>query len=65
MNFTSVQNKHLGQIEQLTKDLLLILTKKAKLSDEPICKELALLAKEASEERLQRFDAADNQYKGF
>jgi hypothetical protein len=64
MNFESVNNKQLNLIEQLSKDLLAILTK-AKLGDEPICKELAALAKDATTERQSRFDEVDTDYKGF
>jgi hypothetical protein len=64
MNLESIQNKQLQQIEQLAKDLHALLVK-AKLSDEPVCKELAALVKDAAEERQSRFDGADNRFKGF
>jgi hypothetical protein len=64
MKFETINNKQLNQIEQLSKELLLVLTK-AKLNNEPICKELAALAREATAERQARFDSVDTAYKGF
>ena len=64
MNFESIPNKQLNQIEQLSKELLAILMK-AKLGDEAVCKALAALAQEATAERQARFDAVDTDYKGF
>lgn len=64
MNLQEVQNKQLGQIEQLAKDLLEVLVK-SKLGDEPICVELRALAAEAVTERQTRFDEADKQYRGY
>lgn len=64
MNLEMAQNKHLHEIERLAKELLAMLTK-AKLGNELICKELAALTKDATEERQARFDKVDNSFQGY
>lgn len=64
MNFDSIQNKQLNEIEQLANALLALLVK-AKMGDELITVQLRELAKEASAERVARFDGSDKQFKGF
>jgi hypothetical protein len=58
LNFEGINSNHLGQIEQLSKQLIEIL-KRAKLGDEPICKALEMLEEQTEIERRKRFDDAD------
>lgn len=64
MNFDSVNNKQLQEIERLAKELLVAM-RKAHMGDEPLCKELARLAEQAGGVRVSRYDEADNGYKGY
>jgi hypothetical protein len=64
MNLENAQNKHLQEIERLTKELLTMLLK-AKLGHELICNELAELSQKATKERQARFDKLDNQFQGY
>jgi hypothetical protein len=56
MNLETVQVKHLTLIEELTKELLLVLSS-SELGDDTINKELAVLAIEISNERQLRLKA--------
>jgi hypothetical protein len=56
MNLETVQAKHLTQIEELTKQLLMVLSS-TELGDDSINKELAVLAIEIGNERQLRLKA--------
>jgi hypothetical protein len=64
MNLDAVSDKHLHELERLTKDLLEMM-KKAKLLDNPITALLHSLETSAEEARRTRFDAANSEYRGY
>lgn len=64
MNLESVSDKQLHEMERLASELL-VLMKKAKLTDDPLYTNLRML-KEATENlRRERFDEDYPRYKGY
>jgi len=64
MNLDSVSDKHLGELERLSGELLAVL-RRAQLSDTPLAMMLSTLESESGELRRARFDAGDSEYSGF
>jgi len=64
MNFETLSDKQLGLIEQLASELLEAL-RRGKFSEEVVYIALMQLEEEASKERRQRYDQADQQYSGY
>jgi hypothetical protein len=60
----TVSDKHLHEMERLTKELLRVM-QKAKLRDLPIVELLRQLESEAEKARRERFDAVNPGYRGY
>jgi hypothetical protein len=60
----TVSDKHLHEMERLTKELLRVM-QKAKLRDLPIIELLRQLESEAEKARRERFDAVNPGYRGY
>lgn len=64
MNFDGVSDKHLHELERLTKELLELM-RKAKLLDQPLTELLRNQADEAEKARRARFDEVNPEFRGF
>ncbi len=64
MNLDTVSDKHLHELERLTKEILDIM-KKAKLLDSPITEMLRSLESSAEKARRTRFDAVNPEFQGY
>ena len=64
MDFETVSDKHLQEIERLTGELLAVL-RQAKLQDDPINDALNQLRMQTGEVRRGRFDQSDREYKNY
>ncbi len=64
MNLDTVTDKHVHEIERLTKELLEVM-RKAKLQDEPLTELLRQLQQESGRVRRERFDGVDKEYSGY
>jgi hypothetical protein len=64
MNFDEVSDKHLHEIERLTKELLEVM-RKAKLLDQPLTEMLRELESQAEKARRERFDEINPQFRGY
>ncbi|MBL8154488.1 MAG: hypothetical protein JNM70_09905 [Anaerolineae bacterium] len=60
----TVSDKHLHEMERLTKELLHVM-QKAKLRDLPIIELLRQLESETEKARRERFDAVNPGYRGY
>ncbi len=60
MNLDNASQKQLNELEQLTRQMLVVL-RQAKLHDEPLSKSLYELEQQLGDIRRQRFDAANPQ----
>lgn len=60
----TVSDKHLHEMERLTKELLQVM-QKAKLRDLPIIELLRQLESQAEKARRERFDAVNPGYRGY
>ena len=61
MNFETVSQKHMNDLEQQVRQLLVSL-RKARLQSEPLFESLQQLARELEEVRHERFDEANSEY---
>jgi hypothetical protein len=64
MNFDEVSDKHLHELERLTKELLEVM-RKAKLLDQPLTELLRELESQAEKARRERFDELNPQFRGY
>jgi hypothetical protein len=64
MNFDEVSDKHLHELERLTKELLEVM-RKAKLLDQPLTELLRELESQAEKARRERFDEVNPQFRGY
>ena len=64
MNLETVSDKHIQELEQLTKEILATL-KKAKLLDHPITELLRSLEANAEQTRRTRYDAVNPEFQGY
>jgi hypothetical protein len=64
MNFDEVSDKHLHEVERLTKELLEVM-RRAKLQDQPITEMLRQLESQAEKARRERFDEVNPEFKGY
>ena len=64
MNMESISDKNLGELERLSRELLVVM-RKAQLADTTLATLLTTLETEAGELRRARFDAQDSQYSGY
>ena len=64
MDLETVSDKHLHELEQLSRDLLAVM-RKSKLLDTPLATLLYSLESQAGEVRRARFDKDDSAYSGF
>lgn len=64
MDFETVSDKHLHELERLTKELLEIM-RKAKLRDLPITGLLRELESQAEKTRRERFDEVNPKFRGY
>ncbi len=64
MDLDTVSDKHLHELERLTKDLLEIM-KKAKLLDNPITELLRALETSTEKARRTRFDEVNPEFRGY
>ncbi len=64
MDFETVSDKHLQEIERLVGELLAVL-RQAKLQDDPINEALNQLRTQTGEVRRSRFDLSDREYKNY
>ncbi len=64
VNLEPVSDKHLHEIERLSKELLALL-RKAKLLDQPITPLLRELEAQAEKARRERFDETNSEYRGY
>lgn len=64
MNFDEVSDKHLHELERLSKELLEIM-RRAKLHDQPLTEMLRSLESQAEKARRERFDEVNPEFKGY
>ena len=64
MNLEEISDKHLGELELLSRELLTVI-RKSHLEEAALVTLLTKLEKEAGELRRVRFDAHDSKYNGF
>jgi ribosomal 50S subunit-associated protein YjgA (DUF615 family) len=64
MDLDTVSDKHLHELERLSKELLALL-KKGKLTDLPLAESLRLLQAQAEKARHARFDDHNKEFQGF
>lgn len=61
MNFETVSQKHMNELELLVRELLAVM-RKAKIQNEPLEESLHLFEQELEDARRLRFDAANPEY---
>ena len=64
MNFDTVSDKQLHELERLTKELLEVM-RKAKLLDQPLTEMLRQLESHAEKARRERFDEVNPEFRGY
>ena len=64
MNLDTVSDKHLHELERLTKELLEMM-RKAKLLDQPLTESLRHLETLAEKARRERFDEVNPEFRGY
>jgi hypothetical protein len=64
MNLNEVSDKHLHELERLTKELLEVM-RRAKLLDQPVTELLRHMETEAETARRMRFDQVNPEYRGY
>jgi len=64
MNLDTVSDKHLHELERLTKELLEIM-RRAKLLNSPLTEMLRLLESQAEHARRERFDEVNPEFRGY
>jgi hypothetical protein len=64
MNLDEVSDKHLHELERLSKELAEVM-RKAKLSDQPLLEMLRQLESKAGEARRERFDGVTPKFRGY
>ena len=64
MNLDAVTDKHLHEIERLTKELLEVM-RRAKVLDLPLTPLLRALETEAEKARRERFDGLNREFQGY
>jgi hypothetical protein len=64
MNLETLSDKHLHELERLTKELLEVM-RRAKLLDQPLTELLRKVESEAEKARRERFDEVNPQFRGY
>jgi hypothetical protein len=64
MNLETLPDKHLHELERLTKELLEVM-RRAKLLDQPLTELLRKVESEAEKARRERFDEVNPQFRGY
>jgi hypothetical protein len=64
MNLDTVTDKHLHELERLSKELLEVL-RRAKLLDQPLTEMLRQMESAAEKARRERFDEVNPQFRGY
>jgi hypothetical protein len=64
MNFENVPQKHMSEMELLTRKLLAVM-RKAKLQNESLEEALRLFEQELEDARRKRFDTANSEYRTY
>jgi hypothetical protein len=64
VNLDGVSDKHLHELERLTKELLEVM-RRGKLLDEPLTVLLRLLKSQAEDARRKRYDEVNPEFRGY